>query len=275
MFLRQKILPRTFSDASLTLFTVCIIPLIYYFELFVVLPHYYSKWGLGFCFHFITGTLILYNICSNYVATVLCDTSIKGRMLPTLLGPSTRFCAVCECISPPRTWHCDICNVCILKRDHHCMFTSCCIGHHNLRYFLMFVFYIFIATIYASYYNLYFVFEFANFGTWESIVKIIFPLATLFVEFTQEQMYIFFVLIVTIGGIFTGVLFYYHCDLIIRGIITHEKRNKLNEYDLGIKRNIQMALGERWYLVWVSAFITSKLPHEGIVWDTKQSLKAK
>ncbi|RZC32380.1 zf-DHHC domain containing protein [Asbolus verrucosus] len=275
MLLRHSIIPKNAYDGLVTLFTLCVIPFVYYFELFVVLPHYYGQWGFWYIFHFVVGTFILFNVCSNYVAIIICDTSIRGRILPTTLGPNSRFCAVCECVSPPRSWHCNVCNVCILKRDHHCMFTSCCIGHHNLRYFVMFLFYIFIATIYASYYNIYFVFEFAEFGTIESIIKLIFPLASLFVHYSQNQMYLFVVLLVLVGCIFTGILLYYHMDLILRGVITHEKHQKLSQYDFGPKRNVMEAFGAKWYIVWASPFLESKLPHDGVNWDVKQSVKAK
>lgn len=275
MLIRKNVLPRSISDAFATLFTLCIIPFVYYFELFVVLPHFYPQWGFWYTFHFLSGTFILFNLCSNYVAIILCDTSIRGRVLPTSMGPNCRFCAVCECITPPRSWHCNICNLCILKRDHHCMFTSCCIGHHNLRYFIVFVFYIFIATVYATYYNLYFVLEFAEFGTLVSVIKLVFPLATLFVDYSLNQMYLFIVLIVFIGGAFTGVLLYYHGDLILRGVVTHERNQKLSQYDYGKKKNIVVALGHRWYLVLLSPFLESKLPNDGVNWDVKQSAKAK
>ncbi|XP_044255351.1 probable palmitoyltransferase ZDHHC24 [Tribolium madens] len=275
MLLRKNVLPRSLSDTLVTVFTLCIIPTVYYFELFVVLPHFYPQWDFWYTFHFLSGTFILFNLCANYVAIVLCDTSIRGRILPTTMGPNCRFCTVCECIAPPRSWHCHTCNVCILKRDHHCMFTSCCIGHHNLRYFIVFVFYIFVATVYASYYNLFFVLEFAEFGTFESIIKLVFPLATLFVDYSRNQMYLFLVLIVLIGGVFTGVLLYFHGDLILRGVVTHERNQKMGLYDLGRRKNVEGALGDRWCLVWLSPFIESKLPHDGVNWDAKQTPKAK
>ncbi|XP_971372.2 probable palmitoyltransferase ZDHHC24 [Tribolium castaneum] len=275
MLLRKNVLPRTLSDTLVTLFTLCIIPTVYYFELFVVLPHFYAQWDAWYTFHFVSGTFILFNLCSNYVAIVLCDTSIRGRLLPTAMGPHCRFCAVCECIAPPRSWHCSTCNVCILKRDHHCMFTSCCIGHHNLRYFIVFVFYMFVATVYASYYNLFFVLEFAEFGTLESIIKLVFPLATLFVDYSRNQMYLFLVLIVLIGGVFTGVLLYFHGDLILRGVVTHERNQKLGLYDLGRRKNLEGVLGDRWCLVWLSPFVESRLPQDGVHWDVKQTTKAK
>lgn len=275
MLIRRNIWPRTITDSLVTLFTLVIIPLVYYFELFIVLPKYYTKWRGFYLFHFFTGSFILFNIASNYVAILICNTSIKGRILPTTLGPNTRYCAVCECIAPPRSWHCNVCNTCILARDHHCMFTSCCIGHHNLRYFMVFVFYIFIATLYASYYNIQFVWDFIEFGSLESIIKLIFPLATLFVDYSLNQMFLFLVLIVLIGCFFTGILLYYHMDQILKGMVTHERNKKLSQYDLGKKANLINAFGEKWYLILLSPFFKSQLPRDGVNWDFKHSLKAK
>lgn len=275
MILRTAIYPKTVQDAVVTTFVLCIIPIIYWFELFVVLPTFYDVWSFCYLFHCTTGTIILLNIASNFLAVVFCDTSIKGRFLPSTHSANWRFCASCESVAPPRSWHCNVCDICILKRDHHCMFTSCCIGHYNFRYFLMFVFYLFMATIYATYYNTYFIFSFVEFQSWMSVVKIVFPLAMVLVEFTPNQLYLFLYLIVIIGFAFTGVLFYFHVKLMCKGFVTHERDLKLNEYDLGLRENIKVALGDKWYLVWISPFVKSNLTHDGIHWETKNSLKAK
>ncbi|XP_074038125.1 probable palmitoyltransferase ZDHHC24 [Leptinotarsa decemlineata] len=203
---------------------------------------------------------------------MMCDTSIKGRVLPTQLDPDGRFCLVCETIAPPRSWHCETCNVCILKRDHHCMFTSCCIGNDNHRYFLMFVLYMFIATVYASYYNIYFLSDYITFDSWISIFKIVFPLATLFMEWTENQLYVFFIIIVLLGGVFTGALLQFHIDLMLRSVVTYE-RNMKSKYDRGQWKNIEIVLGHRWHLVWLTPWIESKLPCDGINWDKMFSSK--
>ncbi|KAJ8922359.1 hypothetical protein NQ315_004302 [Exocentrus adspersus] len=273
MIIRQDIWPKCVKDAFVTGFVLVIIPLIYYFELFIVLPRYYRQWSFTYDFHFMTGTFILFNLCANYVAIVMCDTSIKGRILRSgELLPNWRFCSACETVAPPRSWHCKICKTCILKRDHHCMFTSCCIGHENQRYFLVFVFYMFVATMYASYYNIHFVRDYLTFGSWTSIFKVIFPLAMLFMEWTESQLYVFFVIIVLAGGAFTGGLLWFHSDLMLKGLVSHDK-DKKSKFDNGIRANIEVVLGEKWYLVWLWPWIESKLPCDGINWNEYMSDK--
>lgn len=204
----------------------------------------------------------------------MCETSIKGKILPAEMKPDWRLCTVCEVLAPPRSWHCNICNICILKRDHHCMFTSCCVGHENHRFFLVFVFYMFVATMYASFYNVSFVWDYTVFESWRSCFKLIFPLATLFMEWTENQLFVFYVIIVLLGGIFTGTLFYFHVDLMLKSLVTHERhKNMKSKYDKGYLENIKLVLGEKWFLVWLSPWIVSKLPCDGIDWSNFMSSK--
>lgn len=275
MPIRIKIYPKTISDACVTAFLFAIIPVIYYFELWIVLPRFYDTWSYQYVFHFCVGNFILFNICSNLVAIILTDTSINGRILQSEGSTNWRFCSVCETLSPPRSWHCNICDTCILKRDHHCIFTSCCIGYFNHRYFIMFVSYMFIATIYSTIFNVQFIYNYVKFDSWISLVKIIFPLATLFLEWTENQLYVALIIIVGLGSGFTGVLLYFHVDMILRGMVSPERRNKLSLYDLGIKDNIKTVFGDNWYLIWISPFIKSNLPGNGIIWETKVSAKGK
>lgn len=275
MQLRTNILPRAIQDACVTTFVFLIIPTVYWFEIFMVLPTFYEEGSLLYKFHIVAGSFILFNISANLMATIICDTSIKGKVLPSTLGSNWRFCAVCESTAPPRSWHCNICNICILKRDHHCIFTSCCIGYYNLRYFLMFVFYLFIATIYGTFYNTYFIVDYIDFTNIYTYIRIIFPLAMIFVDLSHGQFYVFLYLIIVVGSVFTGVLLYFHVNLILRGMVTYEKHHGVTLYDMGKKRNIQDVLGYRWYLTWISPFIISELPGDGINWHIEDTLKNK
>ncbi|CAG9864450.1 unnamed protein product [Phyllotreta striolata] len=239
-----------------------------------VLPRYHQVGSSTYYFHLITGTVILFNVCANLVAIMMCETSIKGLVLPTEMKPDWRFCSVCETITPPRSWHCSVCNICILKRDHHCMFTGCCIGLENHRYFIVFLLYTLAATIYSSYYNLTFVAEYISFDwSWMTVLKLLFPLFTFVIEWTENQFFIFVIIIVLLGAFFTGALLVFHVDLMLKSVVTHEKR--VTKYDRGKLENIKLTLGERWYLVWLSPWIESKLPCDGINWDKITSDKEK
>lgn len=154
------------------------------------------------------------------------------------------------------------------------MFTSCCIGHENHRFFLIFVFYMFMATMYASYYNAQFLWKYITFDSWKSVFKLVFPLATLFMEFTENQLFVFYIIIVMLGGTFTGTLFYFHIDLMLKGLLTHERnKNIKSKYDRGYLENTKLVLGDKWYLVWLSPWIKSNLPCDGIDWSTVMSPK--
>lgn len=266
MYVRSNILPKRISDAAVTTFFVCIIPTVYWFEIFVVLPKFYRIWSFWYTFHFVTGTFIFFNVTSNFAAVVFYDTSIKRRVLPTDPQSTGKFCFVCESVVPPRSWHCTVCDVCILKRDHHCMFTSCCIGHSNQRFFIVLIFYLFVATLYANYYNVFFIYKIVKLNGWTSLLNFVFPLAMMFVEFSTTQFYLFLTLIILIGCIFTGVLLYFHTKLMLKGSVTYEANKKIDDYDYGTRKNVQNVLGDKWHLVWLSPFVKSELYHDGLDW---------
>jgi hypothetical protein len=67
-----------------------------------------------------------------------------------------RYCSICQHYKPPRTHHCKICNRCVLKMDHHCPWLNNCIGFFNQKYYLLFLLYFVLHSIFAS----------IIFGTW-------------------------------------------------------------------------------------------------------------
>jgi palmitoyltransferase len=179
------------------------------------------------------------------------------------------ICAVCETLSPPRAWHCEICKTCILKREHHCAFTGCCVGFHNFRYFYLFLVHLCLATIYASYFNNYFIWNLlADELHWSHIVRLVMPLSILFfgIDTSMTQLYMFYYSVTLIGCLFTGILIFQQSHLVFHNQTSFERNKKTRNYDCDRMESIRDSLGVRWYLTPFSPFIKSDLPHQGIEW---------
>ena len=58
-------------------------------------------------------------------------------------------CRPCRADRPPRAHHCPVCRACVLKRDHHCAFTGTCVGVRNQRHFVVFTFWVALASFYS------------------------------------------------------------------------------------------------------------------------------
>lgn len=276
MIVRRNILPRTVSDILSVSFILIITPLIYWFELWLVLPEIYEYGSFFYIFHFLFGNFIMLNIVGNFTYTVLCDTSTRQVLVNSSEAKTKtgwRLCSTCEALAPPRSWHCNICNTCILKRDHHCIFTACCIGHKNHRYFLMFIFYLFVGATFSFYFNNFFIWRRINFEFPMSILKIVFPLAIFVFGFdgSIEQFYLLLYIVTVIGMLFTGVLCAYHFHLVFIGCVANEKDKRRFTYNLGWRQNFLEVFGDRWYIAWLLPYFKSTLSHDGITWDTPAS----
>lgn len=59
------------------------------------------------------------------------------------------ICNRCDTYRPARSHHCRICKRCVRKLDHHCPWINNCVGEFNQKYFILFLFYIGVTSIYA------------------------------------------------------------------------------------------------------------------------------
>lgn len=288
--MRRVFWPRSITDIGSTGFFSIAIPCVFYFELFTVLPAVVGAHTLAHYLHAIIGTFILQNIVTNQLALMLVDPSIRGRQLNAPPPPpppsaddgddddrlqeSWHLCAVCEALVPPRTWHCTTCGICVLKRDHHCAFSGCCVGHHNQRYFCWLLAYTCVGTAYASWFNVQFVFGVHAALFWNPLtaVKMMFPFAVVLVDTTWEQTWLMAFMVCTLGAAFTGFLCGYHGQNVWLGNVVHDRNEsaaggRRRRWDLGGWTNVEMVLGRRWRWTWVSAFVRSDLPTEGVHWE--------
>lgn len=251
--------------------------------MFVVLPQIHGFHAIFFL-NAILGSYLLFSIVSNLLATILVDSSVFAEdvtppkdvqiSMNAKNSSEWRLCISCGFIVPPRSYHCQACNCCILKRDHHCIFAGNCIGFHNHRYFVIFLFFLFISTFYASIYNIYFIFvfhydEFCNFTT---IFKLIFPMFMILIDASTLQYYLFISLINIVGALFSGALFFYHMNLIMVGKSTSEKSP---EFDLGVKENLKIVFGDNMLLTFLCPFVVSKIQHNGVTWTKIDKPKSK
>lgn len=266
---RPHLLPKKGTEIPYLLLILIMVPVTYWFEIWVVLPSLFSPSTGLYWFIFGIGHFILHNVVGNFLGILMCDTSIRGRKMPTEPAPGVQLCPICETLTPPRSFHCSTCNICILKRDHHCTFAGTCIGHYNHRFFILFVFYMLLATFISLPFNIYFLWDLLTFTELSFLATLAFPLIMFMVDMGPDNIDINTVYIIiftlNIGGlIFCAAWFYFHYQLMITGKVVHEMRKCINSYNLGIEKNIKMVLGEKWHLTWVSPFIYSQLPSDGI-----------
>lgn len=274
MPVRKNWLPKSILDLLPFCFLIVIVPVTYWFEIWVVLPGLFplATYPIKYCSLFAFGHFLLINVLGNLLGVVITDTSIRGRMMPSITSPeATGFCDICKTVVPPRSYHCPSCRICILRRDHHCMFTACCIGNFNYRYFLMFLLHLFVSTAFCLPFNIAFLWDYVTFGNSFAIIKVLFPMVMLFwgMGFNQEQGYLLICVVSLAGMFFVGLWFYFHLRLALRGRLVHEIRKNISIYDKGMKANLRDILGEKWFLVWLSPFIRSPPLSDGVHFETK------
>ncbi|XP_050439764.1 probable palmitoyltransferase ZDHHC24 [Adelges cooleyi] len=245
----------------------------YGLNILYILPHlcesYLSFW---YIVHVLPTTFMAFNILTNYYAMIFVDSSVFGRVLHTPHNAitSSTYCDVCQCIMPPRCWHCADCNVCILTRDHHCMFSQTCIGHYNRRYFLWLLVYLVVSCWY----------EIALLGFY-SYNEVAFQLSDLHIlsptrgfiyvymyqSMTEGQVFVFLLTVNTSAVLFTTLLLTFHLEKVIGGLVARDKYSE-RKYDVGMIGNLETVFGRQWKLTWISPFVESNLPHDGLDWDS-------
>ncbi|EDW01303.1 probable palmitoyltransferase ZDHHC24 [Drosophila grimshawi] len=262
---------RNASDFVYFLIISVLLPIVLLFDVIVVLPEIHEPDSFPYDFTIIMALLIYFNIHGNMIACMIIATSVKFE---TVREPSAadaerlewRHCKTCDRFAPPRSWHCRYCGVCILKRDHHCGFMGCCIGHHNHRYFVCFVFYLFVGAIYALVYNTLYIVVFTDgvANCWKNALVVRFPAHIPSCSFwVNVQIIIFGLNIFTL--ICASMALIQQVSIVLRGAVSAEC-GRHPKYNCGIYHNLRSVFGVRMHLAWICPLIESRLPSDGYSW---------
>ena len=208
----------------------------------------------------------LFNVLGNMYRAITTDTTIYSvKNLPINLLAEWRYCASCEQNAPPRAYHCFTCDKCVLKRHNHCLFLGKCAGHNNFRYYILFIFHVWIACLISNVLNLdFFQNLFENFSIstllilfvpWLAICLGMVSIGEICLVFANSLCLILFMLM--------SLYFYVNFSMAMRGQTWHEKAKNITMYNVGWKENFLEIFGSNWFLVILFPLARSPLPSDG------------
>jgi palmitoyltransferase len=186
----------------------------------------------------------------------------------------SKYCNRCEQPKPPRAHHCHICDKCVCRMDHLCPWINNCVGYKNHRYFFLFIFYLWLSSVYYTIVLILLSWQFiiiANpilYDEWQSWFVVIEAFSG------------------SVGISMTG-FFFWNLYLIATNQTTVEFQfNKLksmtdkgsgkvslNEFDVGIRNNFDQIFGfGQSSLLWILLPSVKPLPLNGATYPTLSTL---
>lgn len=79
--LLKTIEKKSRAEATLCLFLLVIIPVLYCVDVFHILPHFHQPHSVLYYVHVVPLTFVAFNLLANFVAVALIDSSVVGRLL--------------------------------------------------------------------------------------------------------------------------------------------------------------------------------------------------
>lgn len=270
----KRYLPHQKSDWFAMGFALVITHGVVLFELLVILPTIDPEYSGHYYAHLIIGIFLYLNVITHYFMMICYDSGCQGILLPYLLKPGWKFCAVCEANCPPRAKHCNSCNVCVLERDHHCTFGGKCIGHRNMRYFFFLLLYYVLGSSYCVFLNMDYIFDILHGWSWRAIVSMFIPSLAWILGLMPHGSLLPCAMctLCIVGCLYVTAVFVYHFRNLMSGQTTSEASHKNFEYSQSCDKNINHRLGKNWRYAWICAFIKSPLPTDGMTPITNKEL---
>ncbi|CAF0742638.1 unnamed protein product [Brachionus calyciflorus] len=213
---------------------------------------------------FVIGIFILFNVLGNMFRAITTDTSIFSNQAPAIQLNEWRYCSICEQYAPPRSYHCLTCNKCILKRHNHCLFLGKCAGYKNLRFYLLFIFYILLGTLYSNFINYNIYLNALNNISFKTLLMVFVPWFALLIGLVSFKDF-FFMFTNTITVILFLLMFFYfliNFKMIINGQTWYEKSKNVCQKQNRMSNFIE-TFGFNWKLAIIYPFASLKLSGDG------------
>lgn len=207
--------------------------------------------------------LLLAGVLGNMGLFMWRDPSIKRVFLPSHQGQGWRYCYHCESYVPPRSHHCFECHVCVLRRDHHCVFFGRCVGFANLPAFLACLLHLWLGLLYSLVLNAHTLVALVQQGFGVRLLLSLFMpwLMWILGQMDSRDFLSTFVADMSfVGFLFVSGMLLFHIWIVAHGQTSAEWTHGFKRYDLGLQKNLQQSLGDRWYLLWLSPFLPARLP---------------
>lgn len=271
----KKYIPRSPTDRLAMTVTFLGIPFAFIHGILNVVPSLYPRdedvtVRIG---HYVVMVYLLVTVLSDLFLTMVTDPSCQPLTLPQMSQPGWDYCTYCNQCVPPRTRHCFTCCKCFLRRDHHCYFVGRCIGYQNHKYFMLFVFHTFITALYATVLSVQLVFSLNEGFSWRVLVAAILPVMSWMLQLVSMS---YLVLI----GTSMALLFMAMCAAMLCLHVWHLYNGQTYWESLqsvpqpkGWIRNAQDVLGSNWWLIWLSPWIPSPLPGDGLHYPPKETVR--
>ncbi|XP_033762827.1 probable palmitoyltransferase ZDHHC24 [Pecten maximus] len=244
-----------------------------WYEAFFVLPSYEPDTVRYVWLHYIVAGWLAFSIYGNMYKLKTTDIAFRTRRDDYGIVNKPRgwkYCRMCLMDTPARSHHCKVCKVCILKRDHHCWFAAGCIGYHNHRYYVVMVTYMVIAGLYCNLFNSDFVTSVTGGFSVMNVIWFLGPHVGWLLGYLNT--YELFVYTLSSAGIIMTVLFIWLLVIQIMqirsGQTKYEVKMEIHNYGMKQQWNVEEVFGEHSFLVFLSPFLNSALPGDGIVFSS-------